>query len=116
MTFSVSTLCLASGAPLLFRIDSHLLRGLGAALFTVGFVMAATPAFADENILAVDNGEVRCRASKADLTRISLKDDRFVSVSRVQTGVEGQDFSIVHEPTRGDIYISVRYRKPVRQA
>ena len=31
MTFSVSTLCLASGAPLLFRIDSHLLRGLGAA-------------------------------------------------------------------------------------
>ena len=32
MTFSVSTLCLASGAPLLFRIDSHLLRGLGAAL------------------------------------------------------------------------------------
>ena len=114
MTFSVSTLCLASGAPLLFRIDSHLLRGLGAALFTVGFVMAATPAFADENILAVDNGEVRCRASKADLTRISLKDDRFVSVSRVQTGVEGQDFSIVHEPTRGDIYISVpeAYSKP----
>ncbi|OYY74312.1 MAG: conjugal transfer protein TraK, partial [Sphingomonas sp. 28-62-20] len=114
MTFSVSTLCLASGAPLLLRIDSHLLRGLGAALFTVGFVMAATPAFADENILAVDNGEVRCRASKADLTRISLKDDRFVSVSRVQTGVEGQDFSIVHEPTRGDIYISVpeAYSKP----
>ncbi len=114
MTFSVSTLCLASGAPLLFRIDSHFLRGLGAALFSVGFVMAATPAFADENILAVDNGEVRCRASKADLTRISLKDDRFVSVSRVQTGVEGQDFSIVHEPTRGDIYISVpeAYAKP----
>ena len=39
MTFAVSTLCLASGAPLLFRSDSHILRGLGAALFSVGFVM-----------------------------------------------------------------------------
>lgn len=89
-------------------------RGLHFALVAAASVFASSPAQADENILAVDNGEVRCRASKADLTRIALKDDRFVSVSRVQTGLEGQDFSIVHEPTRGDIYISVpeAYSKP----
>ena len=77
MTFSVSTLCLASGAPLLFRIDSHFLRGLGAALFTVGsvfggFAMAATPAFADENILAVVNVCTRGPASMPRRTRIPL--------------------------------------------
>lgn len=84
------------------------------ALLAAASVFTVSPAQADENILAVDNGEVRCRASKADLTRVALKDDRFVSVSRVQTGLEGQDFSIVHEPTRGDIYISVpeAYSKP----
>ncbi len=85
---------------------------LAVLVVLAGF--AGSPALADENILAIDNGEVRCRASRADLTRFALKDDRFVSVSRVQTGIEGQDFSLVHEPTRGDIYISVpeTYAKP----
>lgn len=85
-----------------------------SALLAALVGLAGSPALADENILAIDNGEVRCRASKADLTRIALKDDRFVAVSRVQTGIEGHDFSIVHEPTRGDIYISVPegYAKP----
>lgn len=75
---------------------------VGAALSVPVF-----PALADETILAADNGEVLCQASKADLTRISLKDDQFVAVSRVQTGNPAEDFSIVHEPTRGDIYLSV---------
>lgn len=90
------------------------IAGLQVAIVSAAVVLTSSPAQADENILAVDNGEVRCRASKADLTRVALKDDRFVSVSRVQTGLEGQDFSIVHEPTRGDIYISVpeAYSKP----
>lgn len=87
---------------------------LSSAVIAAVAGIASSPVFADENILAIDNGEVRCRASSADLTRIALKDDRFVSVSRVQTGIEGQDFSIVHEPSRGDIYISVpeAYAKP----
>lgn len=107
MSLSLSTLVFAASIPLLSRLDCRTSRIVGSALFAAGLGLAATPALADENILALDNGEVRCKASKADLTRIALKDDRFVSVSRVQTGIEGQDFSIVHEPNRGDIYISV---------
>lgn len=77
------------------------------ALLGVALAVPPMPALADETILAADNGEVVCQASKADLTRISLKDDQFVAVSRVQTGNPVEDFSIVHEPTRGDIYLSV---------
>lgn len=87
-------------ASALFRLGRPAL--MGAAL-----VVPVFPALADETILAADNGEVICQASKADLTRISLKDDQFVAVSRVQTGNPVEDFSIVHEPTRGDIYLSV---------
>jgi conjugal transfer pilus assembly protein TraK len=58
-------------------------------------------------LIAADNGEVRCTASMRDLTRISLKDDEFASVSKVSTGIATEDFSVVNEPVRGDIYISV---------
>jgi conjugal transfer pilus assembly protein TraK len=109
----VSALMFASGSVLASRL-CHLSRLTGAALIAGGLALTASPALADETILVADNGEVRCQASKSDLTRISLKDDQFVSVSRVQSGVESEDFSIVHEPTRGDIYISVPqgYAKP----
>ena len=109
----VSALMFASGSVLASRL-CHLSRLTGAALIASGLVLTASPALADETILVADNGEVRCQASKSDLTRISLKDDQFVSVSRVQSGIESEDFSIVHEPTRGDIYISVPqgYAKP----
>ena len=48
-----------------------------------------------------------CTVSKSGLTRVSLKDDRFASVSKLTTGVESDDFTVVNEPTRGDIYLSV---------
>ncbi|MGB3470896.1 MAG: type-F conjugative transfer system secretin TraK [Erythrobacter sp.] len=69
--------------------------------------MIASPALADETLLASDNSEVACTISKSGLTRVSLKDDRFASVSKLTTGNELDDFTVVNEPTRGDIYISV---------
>lgn len=114
MTLALSAILLASGTALASRVTCSTTRMLGLTLVAGSLASTATPAFADEHILAVDNGEVQCQASKSDLTRIALKDDQFVSVSRVQTGIEGQDFGIVHEPTRGDIYLSVPegYSKP----
>jgi len=74
---------------------------VGAAL------LLTTPAFADQNVMATDNGTVACLASAKDLTRISLKEDQFASVSKITTGVPTEDFKIVNEPVRGDIYLSV---------
>jgi conjugal transfer pilus assembly protein TraK len=56
---------------------------------------------------AADNGTVACVASAKDLTRISLAGDQFASVSKISTGNPAEDFKIVNEPVRGDIYISV---------
>lgn len=81
------------------------LAGLG--LIGLGLAAFAPPALADQNLIAADNGTVRCDASLKDLTRISLKDDQFASVSKMQTGNASDDFQVVNEPTRGDIYLSV---------
>src|SRR3546814_14807306 len=39
--------------------------------------------------------------------RISLVEDEFASVSKISTGNPQDDFSVVNEPVRGDIYLSV---------
>lgn len=70
-------------------------------------LLAAAPASADQYRMAADNARIECIASKKDLTRISLVSDQFASVSKVATGVPFNDFSVVNEPLRGDIYISV---------
>jgi conjugal transfer pilus assembly protein TraK len=98
---------LAAGAISLCRISCAVMRTLGILFVTCALLLIATPAFADETVHAVDDGEVLCNASRSDLTRISLRDDQFASVSRVENGAPGQDITIVHEPTRGDIYLSV---------
>lgn len=87
--------------PLRPRVAASLFA-LGAAALTPTVAIAA-----DENLLVADNGEVRCTASQRDLTRFALKDDQFASVSKVSTGVPTEDFSVVNEPIRGDIYVSV---------
>ncbi|MGE4404365.1 type-F conjugative transfer system secretin TraK [Pseudomonas sp.] len=106
MTDIVAACEIASGVSLLSTIDCFAKRCLGTLLLGAG-LMTAAPAFADQSVTATDNGAVDCDASKQDLTRISLKDDQFASVSKVTTGVATEDFGIVNEPTRGDIYISV---------
>lgn len=97
---------IASGVSLVSSIDCFARRCIGALLVGAG-LMSAGPAFADQTVVAADNGAVQCDASKLDLTRISLKGDQFAAVSKVTTGIATEDFSVVHEPTRGDIYISV---------
>ncbi|MGF7154790.1 conjugal transfer pilus assembly protein TraK [Novosphingobium gossypii] len=95
--------CLVSPAAVL---DGFVKRCLGMVLVGSGILLAA-PALADQTVVASDNGSVECEASRLDLTRISLKDDQFAAVSKVTSGIATEDFSVVHEPTRGDIYISV---------
>jgi len=83
-------------------------RPVGAAMICFGALcLAASPAMADQSIPAADNGTVACIASAKDLTRISLAGDQFASVSKISTGNPAEDFKIVNEPVRGDIYISV---------
>ena len=97
---------IGGGTAIASRVCS-LSRFVGAGMILVGGMALAAPAFADEHLLAKDNSEVSCTLSKSGLTRISLKDDRFASVSKLTTGVESDDFTVVNEPTRGDIYVSV---------
>ena len=92
----------ASLAPRLWWAE----RALGLALIGVGLASAA-PAYADQTLMVADNGTVHCEASAKDLTRISLKDDQFASVSKVQAANPADDFQVVNEPLRGDIYLSV---------
>ena len=97
----------AGGAGLAANTLSGYARLVGGTLIGFGLFICATPAWADETLVATDNSEINCTISKSGLTRISLKDDRFSSVSKMTTGVESEDFGVVNEPTRGDIYISI---------
>ncbi|GGN55425.1 conjugal transfer protein TraK [Novosphingobium sp. PC22D] len=97
---------LVAGAALLSSLDCLAKRSLGAVILALGLLSSA-PALADQTVSVADNGTVQCDASKQDLTRISLKDDEFASVSKVSSGNPNEDFSVVHEATRGDIYLSV---------
>lgn len=97
----------AAGTAFLSRFYCHLSRVIGASLVAVAFVIAAAPAWADQTIMASDSSQVDCTASAKDLTRISLVEDEFASVSKISTGNPQDDFSVVNEPVRGDIYLSV---------
>ena len=82
-------------------------RYVGAGLMALSLLALATPAFADQTVMASDNARIDCLASSRDLTRISLVGDEIASVSKLQTGNPNEDFSVVNEPVRGDIYVSV---------
>lgn len=103
------TLCscgIASGAVLMTRIELGT-RFLGVLLLGASCLALAVPAFADQTLMASDNARIDCIASSRDLTRISLVGDEIASVSKLQTGNPSEDFSVVNEPVRGDIYVSV---------
>lgn len=97
----------ATGAVLLSRVQCHLSRFAGAGLVAAAVLVAAAPAWADQTVMASDSSQVDCTASARDLTRISLVEDEFASVSKISTGNPADDFSVVNEPVRGDIYLSV---------
>ena len=98
---------IACGAVLASRVHDLALRGAGAGLIAVSLFAMAGPAHADQTLMASDNARVDCIASSRDLTRISLVGDEIASVSKLQTGNPSEDFSVVNEPVRGDIYVSV---------
>ena len=97
----------AAGTLLMTRLGCTVSRVIGGVLLAVGCLIAVTPVWADQTIMARDSQQVDCQASAKDLTRISLIDDEFASVSKISTGNPQDDFSVVNEPVRGDIYISV---------
>lgn len=79
------------------RVICWYLAGLGMA----------TPVQADQHLMVADNGTVECAVSQRDLTRLALINDAFASVSKVGTGQPYNDFSVQHEPVRGDLYLSI---------
>jgi len=99
----------ALGTALASRTFCWLSRIAGAALIAVAVFVFAAPAFAagDQTLMASDGAQVSCNASAKDLTRISLIGDEFAGVSKINTGNPSDDFSVVNEPVRGDIYLSV---------
>jgi len=96
-----------TGAAFLSRYYCHLSRFIGAGLVALSFFLIVSPAWADQTVMAADGSQVDCAASAKDLTRISLIEDEFASVSKISTGNPHDDFSVVNEPVRGDIYLSV---------
>jgi conjugal transfer pilus assembly protein TraK len=84
-------------------------RTTGALLIAASAMSISAPALAlgDQTLMASDGSQVECSASARDLTRISLVEDEFASVSKINTGNPADDFSVVNEPVRGDIYLSV---------
>nr|WP_240954498.1 type-F conjugative transfer system secretin TraK [Sphingomonas sanguinis] len=97
------------GTALSSRTFCLISRIIGAALIAVAVFVFAAPAFAagDQTLMAADGAQVSCNASAKDLTRISLVGDEFAGVSKINTGNPSDDFSVVNEPVRGDIYLSV---------
>ena len=98
---------LACGVVLLARPFDIGGRAIGGGLVAVSLLFLARPALADQTLMASDNSRIDCVASARDLTRISLVGDEIASVSKLQTGNPTEDFSVVNEPVRGDIYVSV---------
>ncbi len=97
----------AVGVTFLSRIHCLFSRMIGAVLVALSVMLITEPAWADQTIMASDSSQVDCTASAKDLTRISLVEDEFASVSKISTGNPQDDFSVVNEPVRGDIYLSV---------
>lgn len=108
---SLGGCCLAAGIASVAigaaRVVDVVYRPLGLVLVGAGLALSAAPAFADQYKMAADNARVDCIVSNRDLTRISLIGDGFANVSKVSTGYPYNDFSVTHEPLRGDIYLSV---------
>ena len=96
----------AGGVLISARSVDRLHRAFGVALIGAA-ILVPQIAHADETVMVEDNSRVACVASEKDLTRISLIGDEFASVSKVQPTNPLDDFSVVNEPTRGDIYLSV---------
>lgn len=106
MIYPLGAAGVAAGTWLMSRFDWGA-KLIGSAVFLASAASVAVPAYADQTLMASDNARIDCLASSRDLTRISLVGDEIASVSKLQTGNASEDFSVVNEPVRGDIYVSV---------
>ena len=97
---------IATGSMLMTRFELGA-KLVGSVVVASSMLAMAPPAHADQTLMASDNARIDCVASSRDLTRISLVGDEIASVSKLQTGNASEDFSVVNEPVRGDIYVSV---------
>ncbi|MEM9838006.1 MAG: type-F conjugative transfer system secretin TraK [Pseudomonadota bacterium] len=75
------------------------------ALISCAVVMVAE-AYAEQIVEATDGGTVSGYASETGVTRLSFLGDAAASV-QMATGGEGAGFSVAHESTTGDLYISL---------
>lgn len=94
--------CFALGAA---RVPDTGFKLVGVSLLALA--ITAAPARADQFVEAADNARIDCVLSRGELTRIALVDDGFANVSKIASGYPFNDFTVTHEPVRGDIYISV---------
>jgi len=94
--------CFALGAA---RVPDTGFKLIGASLLALA--LTATAARADQFVEAADNARIDCVLSRGELTRIALIDDGFANVSKIASGYPYNDFTVTHEPVRGDIYVSV---------
>src|SRR3546814_11223367 len=88
-------------------VHCHLSRCMGAGLLAIAVLLVAEPARANQTIMASDSAQADCQASAKDLTRISLVEDEYESVSKISTGNPIDDSSVVNETVREHIHISV---------
>lgn len=100
-------LLMAIGMVVMMTYSDMANRALGVGLVAAGLILTAAPAHADQALTVEDNAGVDCIASSKDLTRISLVGDEFASVSKAAVANPLDDFNVVNEPTRGDIYVGV---------
>ncbi|WP_179187247.1 type-F conjugative transfer system secretin TraK [Sphingomonas sp. TZW2008] len=89
------------------RVIDTFFRPVGMVLAGAGLFLIASPAFADQYKVAADNARVDCTVAKNELTRISLVGDQIAAVTKVSTGGQFNDFSVVNEPIRGDVYVAI---------
>ncbi len=109
LSVPIAMVILIVGTVLVSRTLCIFSRMAGGLCVVLGFVSLSSPAHAatDQNLIAADGAQVTCTASAKDLTRISLVGDEFAAVSKIKTGNPTDDFSVVSEAVRGDIYLSV---------
>lgn len=77
----------AIGTLLASRVNCMVSRSIGGLVLGVSLMSLATPTWADQTIMAGDSAQVDCQASAKDLTRISLIEDEFASVSRSRRAI-----------------------------
>lgn len=77
-----------------------------ALLLTAAAITLAASSQAEQLIEARSGGVVTGHVSSSGVTRISFVGDAAASVQLAQGG-EGPGFSLVHEPTTGDLYLTL---------